>query len=73
MSSCTECHGRDGLHTSSNCPRITGARLYTPKQINAEIIAELERLLVNIPSNTNKYAEKIHERVQELKAKETQL
>ena len=38
-----------------------------------EIIAELERLLVNIPSNTTKYAEKIHERLQELKAKETQL
>ena len=33
MSSCTECHGMVGLHTSNNCPRVTGARLYTPKEL----------------------------------------
>lgn len=33
MSSCTECHGMAGLHTSNHCPRVTGARLYTPQEI----------------------------------------
>lgn len=42
MSSCTECHGNEGQHTFGNCPRITGAKLYTPQQIQT-LIKDRER------------------------------
>lgn len=47
MSSCTECHGEEGQHTSSNCPLITRTVMtHTPQE--SELARILSKLITEI-------------------------